>query len=100
MSAFWRRKVDLPAMLGPVTNHNRPTSFAATGCNHWARRTRLCAVAAPLPPPDGGRGGCSKVSPTIDLGPGVTLRHRQFAQRRAPTSSTDSASAVAAIGSA
>ena len=27
MSAFWRRKVDLPAMLGPVTSHRRCASL-------------------------------------------------------------------------
>ena len=56
ISAFWRRKVDLPAMLGPVTSQMRPASPA--------RRPEIAVVGderaalgarAPARPPGGGR---------------------------------------------
>ena len=39
MSAFWRRKVDLPAMLGPVSSHRR-----WPGSRSQSLATKLCAA--------------------------------------------------------
>ena len=44
MSAFWRRKVDLPAMLGPVTSQMRASVTSSKPADVGARGARQHAV--------------------------------------------------------
>ena len=95
ISAFWRRKVDLPAMLGPVTSHSRPLAF---GDRSQSLGTKAAALAA-----------CSAASTTgwrprvmlkrqaiVHLGPHIARRDGEFAQRDARHPALPSASAMAA----
>jgi hypothetical protein len=58
MSAFWRRKVDLPAMLGPVTSHRRWPSL----------RSQSLATNGPLPPRFSAVAHHARARPALGLG--------------------------------
>ena len=47
ISAFWRRKVDLPAMLGPVTSHRREPVAAASASRAVRSQSLGTNAAAP-----------------------------------------------------
>ena len=102
ISAFWRRKVDLPAMFGPVTSQMRPASpspsraeVAVVGDEGAApsRAERLLdhRVAAALDR-EGER--------VVDHRPARSSRPRRARRAPAATSSAASASATARIASA
>ena len=60
ISAFWRRKVDLPAMLGPVTSQ-QPPPLAGAELAIVGDEARAALPLQRLPrPPDGGRPRCAK----------------------------------------
>jgi hypothetical protein len=94
IKAFWRRKVDLPPMLGPVTSHSR---LSAKGRRSLAtKRPPAAATAASTTgwrPPSISKQGCGAKA-------GGTSRLRRALGQRGATSSRASASAVAAMSDA
>ena len=94
ISAFWRRKVDLPAMLGPVTSQMRavrqsrrsPDAGASLGAPQHAivldegaglaPPSSACSTTGWRPP------RISKASLVVDDGPHVALDARKLGQRR------------------
>ena len=96
ISAFWRRKVDLPPMFGPVTSHSRDSSDKAAVVGDEARAAGLQRLLD------------HRMAAALDLEAGMVAskrgRHQPPSAARsasaAATSSRASASAAAAIGSA
>ena len=60
ISAFCRRNVDLPAMLGPVTSHIRPASPPRKVAIVRHEGAGVFCSQAPLRPPDGARARCER----------------------------------------
>ena len=82
ISAFWRRKVDLPAMLGPVISQIWPDFCAGPGERSQALAMNGCAVALQrlfdhrMP-----AAFDRKAERGVDLGPHIIVVDRELRQR-------------------